>query len=172
MNSGRLTSSSRGSKRGRGSRRTSLHTLRALQTLRLVLRRPSPARTVLIREGMVQSNTAKELTKLGGVIQVPFREGNQFLGEGGVQDIFYGVVRPLPSCTRVATPADYVGLNSERRRASSRTTTPTSPRRSRDPSSNICRSSALSSRRTSRTSSRTLASSRLPLPRRGSCLPR
>lgn len=42
-----------------------------------------------------QSNTAKELTKLGGVIQVPFREGNQFLGEGGVQDIFYGVVRPL-----------------------------------------------------------------------------
>mgnify|MGYP007026586797 CR=1 FL=1 len=32
---------------------------------------------------------------MGGVIQVPFREGNQFLGEGGVQDIFYGVVRPL-----------------------------------------------------------------------------
>ncbi|BGP50626.1 hypothetical protein JCM10450v2_006545 [Rhodotorula kratochvilovae] len=39
----------------------------------------------------IESNTAKELTKLGGVIQVPFREGNQFLGEGGVQDIFYGV---------------------------------------------------------------------------------
>ncbi|GAA5868888.1 hypothetical protein JCM16303_000294 [Sporobolomyces ruberrimus] len=39
----------------------------------------------------IESNTAKELAKLGGVIQVPFREGNQFLGEGGVQDIFYGV---------------------------------------------------------------------------------
>ncbi|KWU43952.1 hypothetical protein RHOSPDRAFT_5302, partial [Rhodotorula sp. JG-1b] len=39
----------------------------------------------------IESNTAKELGKLGGVIQVPFREGNQFLGEGGVQDIFYGV---------------------------------------------------------------------------------
>ncbi|ORY54746.1 hypothetical protein BCR35DRAFT_272077 [Leucosporidium creatinivorum] len=39
----------------------------------------------------IEANTAKELTKLGGVIQVPFREGNQFLGEGGVQDIFYGV---------------------------------------------------------------------------------
>ncbi|GAA6043350.1 hypothetical protein JCM8097_008043 [Rhodosporidiobolus ruineniae] len=39
----------------------------------------------------IESNTAKELQKLGGVIQVPFREGNQFLGEGGVQDIFYGV---------------------------------------------------------------------------------
>ncbi|KAI5474456.1 PH domain containing protein [Pseudohyphozyma bogoriensis] len=39
----------------------------------------------------IENNTAKELTKLGGVIQVPFREGNQFLGEGGVQDIFYHV---------------------------------------------------------------------------------
>ncbi|BGP13461.1 hypothetical protein JCM10213_001785 [Rhodosporidiobolus nylandii] len=39
----------------------------------------------------IEANTAKELEKLGGVIQVPFREGNQFLGEGGVQDIFYGV---------------------------------------------------------------------------------
>ncbi|GAA5914336.1 hypothetical protein JCM6882_008164 [Rhodosporidiobolus microsporus] len=39
----------------------------------------------------IEANTAKELQKLGGVIQVPFREGNQFLGEGGVQDIFYGV---------------------------------------------------------------------------------
>lgn len=56
-----------------------------------------------------QSNTAKELTKLGGVIQVPFREGNQFLGEGGVQDIFYGVVRPLPLChTLVMHDADVV----------------------------------------------------------------
>ncbi|GAA5987366.1 hypothetical protein JCM11641_006945 [Rhodosporidiobolus odoratus] len=39
----------------------------------------------------IEANTAKELQRLGGVIQVPFREGNQFLGEGGVQDIFYGV---------------------------------------------------------------------------------
>jgi hypothetical protein len=40
----------------------------------------------------IESNTARELTKLGGVIQVPFRAGNQFLGEGGMQDIFYGIV--------------------------------------------------------------------------------
>ncbi|GAA5860117.1 hypothetical protein JCM8547_009187 [Rhodosporidiobolus lusitaniae] len=39
----------------------------------------------------IEANTAKELQKLGGVIQVPFREGNQFLGEGGVQDIFFGI---------------------------------------------------------------------------------
>ena len=31
------------------------------------------------------SDSAKELTKLGAVIQVPFRSGNQFLGEGGLQ---------------------------------------------------------------------------------------
>ncbi|CAO1623725.1 unnamed protein product [Parajaminaea phylloscopi] len=39
----------------------------------------------------IEYNTAKELTKLGGVIQVPFREGSQFLGEGGIQDIYYGI---------------------------------------------------------------------------------
>jgi len=39
----------------------------------------------------IEYNTAKELTKLGGVIQVPFREGNQFLGEEGIQDIYYGI---------------------------------------------------------------------------------
>ncbi|KAF7972243.1 hypothetical protein HWV62_18660 [Athelia sp. TMB] len=39
----------------------------------------------------IENNTAKELTKLGSVIQVPFRSGNQFLGEGGLQDIYYGV---------------------------------------------------------------------------------
>ncbi|CAD6567139.1 MAG: hypothetical protein CYPHOPRED_001457 [Cyphobasidiales sp. Tagirdzhanova-0007] len=39
----------------------------------------------------IEANTAKELTKLGGVIQVPFRAGNQFLGEGGIQDVFYNV---------------------------------------------------------------------------------
>lgn len=39
----------------------------------------------------IEYNTAKELTKLGGVIQVPFREGGQYLGEGGIQDIYYGI---------------------------------------------------------------------------------
>jgi hypothetical protein len=39
----------------------------------------------------IENNTAKELTKLGGVIQVPFRAGNQFLGEGGLQDVFYSI---------------------------------------------------------------------------------
>jgi hypothetical protein len=39
----------------------------------------------------IEYNTAKELTKLGGVIQVPFREGSQFLGENGIQDIYYGI---------------------------------------------------------------------------------
>lgn len=33
----------------------------------------------------IEANTSKELTKLGAVIQVPFRPGNQFLGEGGMQ---------------------------------------------------------------------------------------
>jgi hypothetical protein len=33
----------------------------------------------------IENNTAKELVKLGGVIQVPFRAGNQFLGDGGLQ---------------------------------------------------------------------------------------
>jgi hypothetical protein len=33
----------------------------------------------------IENNTAKELHKLAGVIQVPFRAGNQFLGEGGLQ---------------------------------------------------------------------------------------
>lgn len=40
----------------------------------------------------IEANTAKELTKLGGTIQVPFRAGSQFLGEGGLQDVFYNVV--------------------------------------------------------------------------------
>ncbi|PVF98026.1 hypothetical protein CPB86DRAFT_759130 [Serendipita vermifera] len=39
----------------------------------------------------IENNIARELTKLGGVIQVPFRAGNQFLGEGGLQDIFYNI---------------------------------------------------------------------------------
>ena len=33
----------------------------------------------------IETNTAKELTKLAGVIQLPFRAGHQFLGEGGLQ---------------------------------------------------------------------------------------
>jgi hypothetical protein len=33
----------------------------------------------------VHSSTAKELTKLSAVIQVPFRAGNHFLGESGLQ---------------------------------------------------------------------------------------
>ncbi|KAJ7347263.1 hypothetical protein DFH08DRAFT_1002010 [Mycena albidolilacea] len=36
----------------------------------------------------VHSSTAKELTKLSAVIQVPFRAGNHFLGESGLQDIY------------------------------------------------------------------------------------
>ena len=41
----------------------------------------------MLRKGVadIENNTAKELTRLGGVIQVPFRSGNQFLGEGGLQ---------------------------------------------------------------------------------------
>ncbi|KAG6906424.1 hypothetical protein DXG01_014034 [Tephrocybe rancida] len=39
----------------------------------------------------IETNTAKELTRLGGVIQVPFKSGNQFLGEGGLQDVYYGI---------------------------------------------------------------------------------
>lgn len=39
----------------------------------------------------IEANTSKELTKLGAVIQVPFRPGNQFLGEGGMQDVFYTI---------------------------------------------------------------------------------
>ncbi|KAI0258102.1 hypothetical protein BC834DRAFT_913588 [Gloeopeniophorella convolvens] len=39
----------------------------------------------------IENNTAKEMTKLGAVIQVPFRSANQFLGEGGLQDVYYGI---------------------------------------------------------------------------------
>lgn len=44
----------------------------------------------------IENNIAREMTKLGAVIQVPFRSGNQFLGEGGLQ------VRLLPLALRVA----------------------------------------------------------------------
>ena len=33
----------------------------------------------------IENNTAKDMMRLAGVIQVPFRAGNQFLGEGGLQ---------------------------------------------------------------------------------------
>jgi hypothetical protein len=33
----------------------------------------------------IENHTAKEMTKLAAVIQVPFRSGHQFLGEGGMQ---------------------------------------------------------------------------------------
>jgi hypothetical protein len=42
----------------------------------------------------IEANTSKELTKLGAVIQVPFRAGNQFLGEGGMQ-VSRGMFRDL-----------------------------------------------------------------------------
>ncbi|KAH7884879.1 hypothetical protein F5I97DRAFT_1812689 [Phlebopus sp. FC_14] len=39
----------------------------------------------------IENNIAKEYTKLGAVIQVPFRSGNHFLGEGGLQDVYYNI---------------------------------------------------------------------------------
>lgn len=39
----------------------------------------------------IENKTAENLIKLGATIQVPFRAGNQFLGEGGLQDVFYSI---------------------------------------------------------------------------------
>ncbi|KAF9034527.1 hypothetical protein BJ165DRAFT_1417409 [Panaeolus papilionaceus] len=39
----------------------------------------------------IENNTPREMSKLSTVIQVPFRSGNQFLGEGGLQDICYTI---------------------------------------------------------------------------------
>ncbi|KAF8554019.1 hypothetical protein OG21DRAFT_1603770 [Imleria badia] len=39
----------------------------------------------------IQNNIAREYTKLRAVIQVPFRAGNHFLGESGLQDVFYNI---------------------------------------------------------------------------------
>ncbi|RXW20206.1 hypothetical protein EST38_g5648 [Candolleomyces aberdarensis] len=39
----------------------------------------------------IENNSAKEMVKLAGLIQVPFKSGNQFLGEGGLQDVYYSV---------------------------------------------------------------------------------
>ncbi|KAG8744155.1 hypothetical protein FRC10_010724 [Ceratobasidium sp. 414] len=46
-----------------------------------------------VRQGVadIEANTAKEMTKLGAVIQVPFKAGNQFMGEGGLQDVYYNI---------------------------------------------------------------------------------
>lgn len=39
----------------------------------------------------IESNVAREYTKLGAVVQVPFKSGTQFLGESGLQDVFYAI---------------------------------------------------------------------------------
>lgn len=50
----------------------------------------------------IENNVAREMTKLGAVIQVPFRSGNQFLGEGGLQA---SAVQLLSSVSRlIVTP--------------------------------------------------------------------
>ena len=50
----------------------------------------------------IENQAAKELTKLGAVIQVPFRSGNQFLGEGGMQvrPRVFGLFKVLFGCVR------------------------------------------------------------------------
>ncbi|KAF9047799.1 hypothetical protein BJ165DRAFT_1403436 [Panaeolus papilionaceus] len=47
-----------------------------------------------------ENNTARETAKLATVIQVPFRSGNQFLGEGGLKDIYYA------TCDKTSVIAD------------------------------------------------------------------
>ncbi|KAI6122335.1 hypothetical protein EDD16DRAFT_1571688 [Pisolithus croceorrhizus] len=39
----------------------------------------------------IEGNVAREYTKLGAVVQVPFKSGTQFLGESGLQDVFYTI---------------------------------------------------------------------------------
>ncbi|KAJ7701970.1 hypothetical protein B0H17DRAFT_924003, partial [Mycena rosella] len=39
----------------------------------------------------IHNSTAEELTKLGAIVQVPFRAGNQFLGERAAGDIYYNI---------------------------------------------------------------------------------
>ncbi|KAF7335663.1 PH domain-containing protein [Mycena venus] len=99
----RATSISRASKQGSTmSRSQSLikknvapHDLRPSDILieRFVAWKAIVKQLVAYFEGVadIHNNTAKELTKLGAVIQVPFRAGNQFLGEGGLQDIYYDI---------------------------------------------------------------------------------
>ncbi|KAJ7202423.1 hypothetical protein GGX14DRAFT_523988 [Mycena pura] len=99
----RATSISRASKQGSTlSRSQSLikkniapHDLRPSDILieRFVAWKAIVKQLIAYFEGVadIHNNTAKELTKLGAVIQVPFRAGNQFLGEGGLQDIYYDI---------------------------------------------------------------------------------
>ncbi|KAJ7772839.1 hypothetical protein DFH07DRAFT_801688 [Mycena maculata] len=99
----RATSISRASKQGSTiSRSQSLikkniapHDLRPSDILieRFVAWKAIVKQLIAYFEGVadIHNSTAKELTKLGAVIQVPFRAGNQFLGEGGLQDIYYDI---------------------------------------------------------------------------------
>ncbi|THU93384.1 hypothetical protein K435DRAFT_670346 [Dendrothele bispora CBS 962.96] len=99
----RATSLSRASKHGSTiSRSQSLikkniapHDLRPSDVLieRFVAWKAIVKQLIAYFEGIadIENNTARELTKLGAVIQVPFKAGNQFLGEGGMQDIYYSV---------------------------------------------------------------------------------
>ncbi|KAH9023672.1 hypothetical protein EDB85DRAFT_1990078 [Lactarius pseudohatsudake] len=99
----RATSISRASKQGSTiSRSQSLikkniapHDLRPSDVLieRFVAWKAIVKQLVAYFEGIadIENNTAKEMTKLAAVIQVPFRSANQFLGEGGLQDVYYGI---------------------------------------------------------------------------------
>ncbi|KAF9555088.1 hypothetical protein CPC08DRAFT_712338, partial [Agrocybe pediades] len=104
-----VRSSSRASARsGRSSRTSTLSRNQSLIKKNIELQDLKPADVLIERfvawkaivkqltayfEGIadIENNTAKELTKLAGVIQVPFRAGNQFLGEGGLQDVYYDI---------------------------------------------------------------------------------
>jgi len=99
----RATSISRASKQGStASRSQSLikkniapHDLRPSDVLieRFVAWKAIVKQLIAYFEGIadIENNTAKEMTKLAAVIQVPFRSSNQFLGEGGLQDVYYGI---------------------------------------------------------------------------------
>ncbi|KAF4570956.1 hypothetical protein EYR36_001775 [Pleurotus pulmonarius] len=99
----RATSVSRASKQGSTvSRNQSLikknvapHDLRPSDVLieRFVAWKAIVKQLIAYFEGIadIHNNTARELIKLGAVIQVPFRAGNQFLGEGGLQDVYYNI---------------------------------------------------------------------------------
>jgi hypothetical protein len=94
----------------------------------------------------IQNDTAKELTKLGAVLQVPFRAGNQFLGEGGLQ------VRGVDVLTYFFSSLDrrIFSTTSVTRLASWRTSTQISDVQSTAPLSSICRSCGRRSRHTLR----------------------
>ncbi|KAJ7163876.1 hypothetical protein C8R43DRAFT_918869 [Mycena crocata] len=91
----RATSTSRAKKQDSNNKNPSPHDLRPSDVLieRFVAWKAIVKQLITYFEGVadVQNATAKELTKLGAVLQVPFRTGNQFLGEGGLQDIFFDI---------------------------------------------------------------------------------